>query len=88
MTPKLSKELTDALKARDDGQFEAIDPETCRVYFVVDSAVHQRAMEVLRRQEDHDAIARGLEGMEAGRVVPVDEAHARLREELRSRHEA
>ncbi len=88
MTPKLSKELTDALKARDDGQLEAIDPETGRVYFAVDSAVHQRAMEALRRQEDHGAIARGLEDMGAGRVVPVDEAHARLRDALRSRHEA
>ena len=88
MTPKLSKELTDALKARDDGQLEAIDPETGRLYFVVDSAVHQRAMEALRRQEDHDAIARGLEDMEAGRVLPVDEPHARLREELHSLHEA
>jgi predicted transcriptional regulator len=88
MTPKLTKELTDALHATEDGQVEAIDPETGRVYFVVAGPIHQRAMEALRRQDDRDAIARGIADMEAGQEIAVDEAHANLRQDLRSRYDA
>jgi hypothetical protein len=82
MTAKLSKELTDALQASDSGHVEMIHPETGQVYFVVNGEIHQRAMEALRRQQDHDAIARGIEDMEAGRGRPLEEVDADIREEF------
>lgn len=82
MTVKLSKELVSALHAMGDGELEVIDPETQRVYVLVDCETHRRAMEALRRQQDRDAIAEGLAEMVAGQGKPVDEAFSDLRSRL------
>ena len=82
MATELSKDILDALQSAGNGQLEAVDPETGRVYFVVDGETHYRAMDALRRIDDQDAIARGIADMEAGRGRPVAEADAILREKL------
>ena len=88
MTARLSKEITDALHIAGRGEVEAVDPETGRVYIVVESEVHRQAMEALERQRDRDSIAQGIADMEAGRTKPVQEVHAELRAKLSSQHKA
>ena len=82
MTAKLSKELSDALKSTGSRELETVDPATGRVYFLVDGQTHREAMQALRRQQDHDAIAEGIAQMEAGGGTPVAEADRQLRERL------
>jgi hypothetical protein len=87
MTPKLNKELSEALRAtsgneQDAVELEVVDPDTQRTYFLVDGETHRRAMEALRRQRDRDAIAAGLDQMEAGQGKPLDQAFADLRAKL------
>jgi hypothetical protein len=82
MTVQLSKELADALRATDDHELELIDPETHRRYVLVDSETHLLAMRALQRQQDLDAIARGLREMEAGGGEPLEQAFADIRRRL------
>ncbi len=76
MSANLRKELADALHAAGDSELEVVDPSRNRTYVIVDSEIHSRAMEALRRQQDHDAIAEGIAQMEAGQSKPLDEAFA------------
>lgn len=85
MTAKLSKELADALHATGESELEVVDPDTNRTYVIVDSGIHRRAMEALRRQQDHDAIAQGIAEMEAGEGISVEEAFRLTRERLLAR---
>ena len=85
MTAKLSKELADALHATGECELEVVDPETNRTYVIIDSDIHRRAMEALRRQQDHDAIAQGIAEMEAGEGISVAEARRLTRERLLAR---
>ena len=82
MTAKLSKELADALHATGESELEVVDPDTNRTYTIVDSEIHLRAMEALRRQQDRDAIAQGIAEMEADEGIPVAEARQLTRERL------
>lgn len=82
MIAKLNKELADALHASGAGQLEVVDPETNRTYTIVDSEMHRQAMEALRRQQDHEAIAQGIAEMEAGGGIPLEEAFAEMRVRL------
>lgn len=59
-----------------------IHPTTQRLYVVVDDEVHRKAMEALRRQEDHDAIAGGIAQMESGQGKPLHEVEAEMRAEF------
>lgn len=85
MIAKLTKELADALNATDESELEVVDPETSRMYFIVDGETHRQAMDALRRQQDRDAIAQGLAEMEAGEGIPVAEARQLTRERLLAR---
>jgi len=85
MIAKLSKELSDALHASQEGGLEVVDPETNRTYTLVDSETYRHAMEALRRQQDHEAIARGIAEMEAGGGIPLEEARRLTRERLLAR---
>lgn len=85
MTPKLSKDLADALNATGNGELEVINPNDNRVYFVVDGETHRQAMDALRRQRDRDAIANGIAQMEAGEGIPLEEAFNGIRAELNLR---
>lgn len=85
MIVKLTKELAAALHATGEGELEVVDPETLRLYLIVDSEIHRRAMEALRCQQDRDAIAQGIAEMEAGEGIPVDEARRLTRQQLLAR---
>lgn len=85
MTAKLTKELAAALHATGDRELEVVDPETSRVYFIVDSEMHRQAMDALRRQQDRDAISQGIVEMEAGQGTPLDEAFDDIRLSLKLR---
>ena len=85
MSPKLTKELTAALHAAGDNELEVVDPETERIYYVVDADIHRLAMDALRRQQDREAIAKGIAEMEAGEAIPIDQARTLARERLLTR---
>lgn len=82
MSLKLTAELAAALHASQAGQLEVVDPSTDRTYVLVDCETHRQAMEALRRQQDREAIARGIAEMESGQALPLAEArqlsHQRL----------
>jgi predicted transcriptional regulator len=65
------------------GGVEVCDEQTQRVYVLVEGELHRRALDALRQQEDIAAIQDGIDDMEAGRVVPLEEADRLLRDELR-----
>ena len=81
MKASLSDEQRRALDQQPDG-IEVEDTRTQKVYFLTDAEVHRRAMKALQRQEDHDAIQAGIDDMEAGRTMPLEEADREIREEL------
>ena len=85
MTAKLTKELAAALHATGDHELEVIDPDTSRVYFIVESEMHRQAMDALRRQQDRDAIAQGIAEMEAGQGIPLADARKLTRDRLLAR---
>ena len=78
MTPKLSKELSDVLQASGAQELEAVDPATGRVYVVVDSTLFKQTL----AKQIHEAIQRGIDSMEAGGGIPLEEADAQLKKEL------
>ncbi len=82
MIAKLNEELAAALNATGEGELEVVDPLTQRTCFLVDGEIHRRAMDALRRQEEHDAIAEGIRQMEVGEGEPLDEAFADIRSRL------
>jgi len=43
MTAKLTKELAAALHATGDHELEVVDPDTLRVYFIVEGEMHRQA---------------------------------------------
>lgn len=86
MIPKLTDELREAIEAG-NGEAQVEDEQTQKVYVITDLDTHREAMEALRRQQDCEAIARGIEDMEAGRATPVDQVHSDLREELNSQYD-
>ena len=54
MKPSLTDEQRQALNQQPEG-IEVEDVQTQKVYFITDAEQHQRAMQALQRQEDHDA---------------------------------
>ena len=85
MTLKLTKELIDALNAGGINSLEVEDPDSNRTYVVVDAETYHQAIEALHRQQDRDAIAKGLSQMEAGEGIPIAEAREQTRQHLLSR---
>ncbi|HUG69584.1 MAG TPA: hypothetical protein VMM76_17665 [Pirellulaceae bacterium] len=76
MTAKLSKELSNALDGHD--QIEAIDPATGRVFIVTEKSLY----ELSQQQQVKAAVQRGIEDMEAGRTMTIDESRRRSDEIL------
>jgi hypothetical protein len=84
MTPKpLSRDLADALHAAGDEPLPVIDPTNQHIYFVVNQKVHERAMNALRHQENVEAIRRGVESMDAGEGMSLEESKRRTEEAIR-----
>ncbi len=82
MVRKLTKELARALRANGADGLEVVDPDTNRVYMIVDGDAYRQALVALRKQQDRNAIAEGLAQMEAGEGKPADEAFERMQERL------
>ncbi len=78
MAAKLSKELSDALHSQDDLRLEVIDPQSNRVYFIVDADT----LSHLEGKSTHDAIERGLESVKRGEGRPLDEVATDIRAEF------
>ena len=76
MTAKLNKELSDALNGGEE--LEAIDPATGRLYVIVDSTLFRQT----RETQIHEAIQRGIDSLETGGGIPLEEADVRLRKQL------
>lgn len=84
---KLTPEQADALHEHGE-ELRVVDPTTDKVYVIVDPTVLQRARALLEHQQAEDlaAIQAGIEDTEAGRTIPISEAHAQIRDDLRSKY--
>ena len=58
------------------------DEATQHSYVIVDEIIHREAMLALQRQQDLEAIRRGVAQMEAGEGIPLEEARRQLAREL------
>lgn len=79
---KLNEEVAEALKA---SKGEPISVDVLgfdRRFVVVDQTTHDAAMAALELQKNVELIREGISDVEAGRVVPLDEAMDRVRREL------
>ncbi len=81
MTPNLPKEMVDALHTG-NGVVRGIDPNTQRVYVLVDDETHQKAMDALRQREDLEAIQAGIDDLQAGRSLTLEESNRRTTDAL------
>ena len=78
MIPELTKELSDALRQSGADRLSVVDPVDNRVYVLVDA----ETLESLERQQAQQSIQSGLESMEAGRGIPIDDADVVMRQRL------
>ena len=85
ITPKLTNEQAHALHASGHKPVEVVHPGTHATCVVVDGDTHRQALTALRRQQDLDAIQEGIDQMEAGEGIPLDEAFEGIRERLQLR---
>ena len=81
-TPKLTNDLQRAVDERAGQPIVVEHPVTHKLYVIVGSDMHERAMEALREREDLASIARGVDQMNAGEGRPLGEADAAMRKEL------
>lgn len=79
---KMTAELLDALSASGGKPVPIEDERTREIYYLVDQRTHRQAMEALHRQEDIAAIQAGIDDMEAGRVISLEEADVEIRKDL------
>lgn len=68
MIAKLNKELSEAVNGRE--QIEAIDPASGRLFVLTEKSVY----ELTHQQQVNAAIQRGIDDMEAGRTMTVEES--------------
>lgn len=81
MNPKLTPELSEALRSNGNQPTPVVDPTDNQVYFLVTQSTLDKAMQT----EDEDAIRNGIADMEAGRHFSVDQARAELAQIQRDR---
>lgn len=79
---KLSEEVAEALKASKGEPISVDVPGFDRRFVVVDQTTHDAEMAALELQKNVELIREGISDVEAGRVVPLDEAMDRVRREL------
>ena len=68
MIAKLNKELSEAVNGRD--QIEAIDPASGRLFVLTEKSVY----ELTHQQQVNAAIQRGIDDMEAGWTMTIEES--------------
>ena len=83
MTPELSEDMRAALHARQGDDLQLVDPQTHRVYVLVDFEKHVKAMQALREQSDWKSVERGLIQARRGDGMSLNAARRTLRRELR-----
>ncbi|MFO1004025.1 MAG: hypothetical protein U0936_27220 [Planctomycetaceae bacterium] len=79
---KLSEEVAEALKAANGEALSVEVPGPDRRFVVVEQSEYDAAMEALALQRNLELIREGVADVEAGRVMPLDEAMERIRREL------
>lgn len=82
MATELNKELVDALQAAGGEGLEVVDPESNRVYRIIDEETHRRAMLALQAQQDRNAIAEGVAQMVSGEGKPAEQSFEEVRQKL------
>lgn len=83
MTAKLTQEIADALRDCGREPLPVVDPTNQQSYFIVEKDMHERAMQALRYVENVESIRRGLQSMEEGRGMNIDESQRRTEEAIR-----
>ncbi|MCE9606082.1 MAG: hypothetical protein K8U03_14390 [Planctomycetia bacterium] len=78
MTPKITAEQREALNQY-PGPVVVEDEENHRKYYLVDPTI----FDGLQAQLDLEAARRGIADLEAGRMFPLDEAIADIKERLK-----
>ncbi len=78
MIPELTKELSDALRQSGADRLSVVDPANNRVYVLVDA----ETLASLEQKQSQQSIQAGLESMEAGRGIPLDDADVLMRQRL------
>lgn len=83
MTPKLSEDQRQALRERPDGPVPVEDEQTHKLYVLVEQQNYEQAMQALRQQQaDIAAVQAGLDAAREGRIAPLHEVDARIRQNL------
>ncbi len=82
MTPKLTDDLQKAVDEHAGQPITVEHPVTHKLYVIVDSDIHERAIAALRQQEDIVAIQQGIDAAAEGRESSLEEADAHIRNEL------
>ena len=80
MSAKLSKEQRELLHSTNGDELEVVDETTNKVYVIVTKERWQSHQSL--DPADLAAIQRGIDDLEAGRVLPLQEADDQLREQL------
>ena len=76
MTPEFTREQSDALGT--EPQMEMVDPISGRTFVVIEKSFYA----INHRERNVAAIQRGIEDMEAGRTMTIDESRRRSDEAL------
>lgn len=80
---KLNEEVAQAL-IKSDGEPLSVElPGSDRRFVLVEQSTFDEAMEALELQRNVKLIREGIADVEAGRVLPLDEAMEQIRRELR-----
>ncbi len=80
---KLNEEVAQAL-IKSDGEPLAVEvPGSDRRFVLVEQSTFDEAMAALELQRNVELIREGIADVEAGRVLPLDEAMEQIRRELR-----
>ena len=80
---KLSDEIVQALKDCDGEPLSFEMPGSDRRFVLVEQSTFDAAMAALKLQRNVELIREGIADVEAGKVLPLDEAMEQIRRELR-----
>ena len=80
---KLSDEIVQALKDCDGEPLSFEMPGSDRRFVLVEQSTFDAAMAALELQRSVELIREGIADVEAGKVLPLDEAMEQIRRELR-----
>ena len=78
MKISLNDELRKALEQTPDG-IKVEDPQTQKIYILTEVELHFRAMSALKKEEDRAAIQEGIDDLEAGRGMTIEESQKQAR---------